>query len=79
MELTGENLIFLELPDGRGNQIRLSAQKYRNKNQVHLRRYWQPGGDGSEWIPTKIGFVFNEEQLRELEAAVTAARERLGW
>ncbi len=73
-----EEKVFGEIPDGRGNVIRVLTQVHKGKTRFHIRRYWMPDG-AADWIPTKIGLTFNEDGVRELSAAIDEARRVLEW
>ena len=75
-----DEVVYAEWEDGRGNLNRIVSQTYKGRPVIHLRRYWQPGGDGTDWVPTRVGVTIrNEAEFREVRTALDAAGRVLEW
>ncbi len=75
-----EEIVYTEWEDGRGNLNRVTSQDYKGRQVIHLRRYWQPNGEGTDWVPTRVGLMIrNEAEFREVMTALDAAGRELAW
>lgn len=73
-------IVYAEWEDGRGNLNRVVSQEYKGRPVIHLRRYWQPGGEGTDWVPTRVGVTIRSEQeFREVMTALDSAGRELSW